>query len=168
MIAVTCWNYTELAPGWNFTPVFKTQVKSPLGEISPWVEHVTSYKSFFMDRGNFAPGWILPSRGKIRGWNLMWWASKITSSKIFSTTSFGVSINAKRITHLSPGMAGGLGPIFLQMSQQLTRSSFSTNVELVAGLPKFSSSISSLSCSLSVSLLVSFSALKSSGLPNSI
>ena len=34
LIAVTRWNHTELTPGWIFARVFKTEVKSPPGEIS--------------------------------------------------------------------------------------------------------------------------------------
>ena len=55
-IAATSWNHTKLAPGWNFGPVFKTEVKSSRGEISPRVERVTTYSSFLIERGNFIPG----------------------------------------------------------------------------------------------------------------
>ena len=82
--------------------------------------------------------------------------SKITSSKLFSTTSFEVSINAQPLTNVFPGIARGLGPILLQMSQPLARSYFSSNFELAAGSSKFSSSISSLSCSLPISLCFIF------------
>ena len=36
----------------------KTEVKSLRGEISPRVEHVTTYKCFLIDVGNFTPGWV--------------------------------------------------------------------------------------------------------------
>ena len=45
--------------GWNFAPVFKTEVKSPEDEISRRVECVTTYKSFLIDRGNVTLGWNL-------------------------------------------------------------------------------------------------------------
>ena len=55
LIAVTRWNHTELASVWNFVPVFKMEVKSLWGEISLWIELVTAYRSFLIDRGNFTP-----------------------------------------------------------------------------------------------------------------
>ena len=59
-IAFTRWNHTEVALGWNFAPVFKTQVELPWDVISPWVKHVSICKSFLIDRGNFPLGWISP------------------------------------------------------------------------------------------------------------
>ena len=66
LIAVTRWNHTELVPWWNFAPVFKTEVKSPRGEISPRLERVTTYRSFLIDRGNFAPGRNLTYDGPLK------------------------------------------------------------------------------------------------------
>ena len=50
----------RISPGWNFAPVFKTKVKSPRGKLLPRVERVTTYRSFFIDRGNFSLGPISP------------------------------------------------------------------------------------------------------------
>ena len=48
MIAVTRKNLTEVAPGRNFTPIFTG------GEITPLVEHVTTYKDLLKDTGNLS------------------------------------------------------------------------------------------------------------------
>ena len=50
-IAVRRWNHIELAPGWNLAPVFKTEVKSPRGEISTHIERAATYESLLIDRG---------------------------------------------------------------------------------------------------------------------
>ena len=45
LIAVIYWNQRELVLGCDFTRL-KTGAKSFLGEISPRVEHVTTYKGY--------------------------------------------------------------------------------------------------------------------------
>ena len=59
LIAITSWNHAELALGWNFAPIFKTQVKSPRGKISPWIEFMTTYKIFLIGKGDFTSVQIL-------------------------------------------------------------------------------------------------------------
>ena len=63
---VTCRNHTKLAPRRNFALVLKTEVKLPLGEISPlFIECVTTYKSFFTERRNFTSGQNLTCDGPL-------------------------------------------------------------------------------------------------------
>ena len=59
LVAVTYWKHKELAPEWNFAPVFKAEVKLPWNEILLRVHRVTTYKSFLIDRGDFTLGWNL-------------------------------------------------------------------------------------------------------------